>query len=126
VLVEFGVQFFPNVVPTVKPAHAYWDEALRLCEHLDALGYSQVRTVEHYFEPYGGYTPNPHIFLVAAAQRTRKARLVTGAVLPAFNHPPQSRGRDRHGRCDLERPPGVRLRARLSAARIRPLRRIGR
>ena len=84
---EFGVQFFPNVVPTVKPAHAYWDEALRLCEHLDALGYSQVRTVEHYFEPYGGYTPNPHIFLVAAAQRTRKARLVTGAVLPAFNHP---------------------------------------
>src|SRR6185436_3810585 len=37
--------------------------------------------------PYGGYTPNPHIFLVAAAQRTKKARLVTGAVLPVFNHP---------------------------------------
>jgi alkanesulfonate monooxygenase SsuD/methylene tetrahydromethanopterin reductase-like flavin-dependent oxidoreductase (luciferase family) len=27
------------------------------------------------------------VFLAAAAQRTRHARLVTGAVLPAFNHP---------------------------------------
>ena len=84
---EFGIQFFPDIGPGVKSAHAYWDEALRLCDHLDALGYSHVRTVEHYFEPYGGYTANPHIFLVAAAQRTRTARLVTGAVLPAFNHP---------------------------------------
>jgi alkanesulfonate monooxygenase SsuD/methylene tetrahydromethanopterin reductase-like flavin-dependent oxidoreductase (luciferase family) len=84
---EFGIQFFPDVGPKVKSAQAYWDDALRLCDHVDPLGYSHVRTVEHYFEPYGGYSPNPHIFLVAAAQRTRKARLVTGAVLPAFNHP---------------------------------------
>lgn len=46
-----------------------------------------MRTVEHYFHPYGGYTPNPIVFLAAASQRTRRARLVTGAVLPAFNHP---------------------------------------
>ncbi|MBV8458479.1 MAG: LLM class flavin-dependent oxidoreductase, partial [Acetobacteraceae bacterium] len=36
---------------------------------------------------YGGYSPNPIVFLAAAAQRTRRARLVTGAVLPAFNNP---------------------------------------
>ena len=84
---EFGIQFFPDIGPKVKSAQAYWDDALRLCEHFDALGYSHVRTVEHYFEPYGGYTPNPHVFLVAASQRTKKARLVTGAVLPVFNHP---------------------------------------
>ena len=84
---EIGIQFFPDIGPKVKSAQAYWDDALRLCEHFDALGYSHVRTVEHYFEPYGGYTPNPHIFLVAASQRTKKARLVTGAVLPVFNHP---------------------------------------
>jgi alkanesulfonate monooxygenase SsuD/methylene tetrahydromethanopterin reductase-like flavin-dependent oxidoreductase (luciferase family) len=84
---EFGIQFFPDIGPKVKSAQAYWDDALRLCDHFDALGYTHVRTVEHYFEPYGGYTPNPHIFLVAAAQRTKKARLVTGAVLPVFNHP---------------------------------------
>src|ERR1700739_1505473 len=27
------------------------------------------------------------LFLAAAAQRTRRSRLVTGAVLPVFNHP---------------------------------------
>ena len=53
----------------------------------DELGYTQVRTVEHYFEPYGGYSPAPHIFLAAASQRTRRARLPTGAVLAVFNHP---------------------------------------
>ena len=84
---EIGIQFFPDIGPKVKSAQAYWDDALRLCDHFDALGYSHVRTVEHYFEPYGGYTPNPHIFLVAASQRAKKARLVTGAVLPVFNHP---------------------------------------
>jgi len=84
---EFGIQFFPDIGPKVKSAQAYWDDALRLCDHFDALGYTHVRTVEHYFEPYGGYTPNPHVFLVAASQRTKKARLVTGAVLPVFNHP---------------------------------------
>jgi alkanesulfonate monooxygenase SsuD/methylene tetrahydromethanopterin reductase-like flavin-dependent oxidoreductase (luciferase family) len=46
-----------------------------------------VRTVEHYFHPYGGYSPNPIVFLAAAAMKSRKARLVTGAVLPVFNHP---------------------------------------
>ena len=52
-----------------------------------ALGYAHVRTVEHYFDPYGGYSPNPLIFLTAAAAITRTSRLVTGAVLPVFNHP---------------------------------------
>ncbi len=43
--------------------------------------------VEHYFHPYGGYSPNPLTFLSAAAQRTKNIRLITGAVLPIFNHP---------------------------------------
>ena len=48
-----------------------------------------MRTVEHYFHRYGGYSPNPIVFLAAAAQRTRRLRLITGAVLPVFNHPLQ-------------------------------------
>lgn len=84
---EFGIQFFPDIGPDIKPADQYWDEALRLVDLVDDLGYTHVRTVEHYFHPYGGYTPNPHIFLTAASQRSKKARLVTGAVLPVFNHP---------------------------------------
>ncbi len=84
---EFGISFFPNVGPDDKSAMDYWDEALQLVDLCDPLGYSHVRTVEHYFKPYGGYTPSPIVFLAAASQRTKKARLVTGAVLPAFNNP---------------------------------------
>ena len=43
--------------------------------------------MEHYFEPYGGYSPSPLLFLTAASQRTAKAWLLTGALLPVFNHP---------------------------------------
>ncbi len=84
---EFGLQFFPDVGPDVKSGAHYWDECLHLTGLADALGFTHIRTVEHHFQPYGGYSPNPHIFLSAASQRTRKARLVTGAVLPAFNNP---------------------------------------
>src|SRR5437870_2009912 len=84
---QFGVQFFPNVKPEEKSGEAYFREALDLAEEADKLGFSHIRIVEHYFHYYGGYSPNPIVFLAAAAQRTRQARLVTGAVLPAFNHP---------------------------------------
>ena len=84
---EFGLQFFPDVSPSQKSAQQYWSECLSLVDLCDGLGYTHVRTVEHYFEPYGGYSPAPHVFLTAASQRTRNARLLTGAVLPVFNHP---------------------------------------
>lgn len=84
---EFGIQFFPDVAPAEKSGAQYFAEALKLVELCDAYGYTNVRTVEHYFLSYGGYTPNPMLFLAAAAARTKKARLSVGAVLPAFNHP---------------------------------------
>ena len=84
---EFGIQFFPDVGPEERSGADYWAQALHLVGRCDELGYTSVRTVEHYFHPYGGYSPNPVVFLAAAAMRTRRARLVTGAVLPVFNHP---------------------------------------
>ena len=84
---QFGVQFFPDVKPEQKAGAKYFREALTLAEEADNLGFTHIRIVEHYFHYYGGYSPNPMVFLAAAAQRTRRARLVTGAVLPAFNHP---------------------------------------
>jgi alkanesulfonate monooxygenase SsuD/methylene tetrahydromethanopterin reductase-like flavin-dependent oxidoreductase (luciferase family) len=84
---RFGVQFFPDVRPEQKSPAQYFAEALALAEQGDRLGFSHIRIVEHYFHYYGGYSPNPIVFLAAAAQRTRHAHLVTGAVLPVFNHP---------------------------------------
>ena len=86
-MMQVGIQFFPDIGPAVQSARDYWQDALHLTNLVDRYGYSHVRTIEHYFNAYGGYSPNPMMFLAAAAQRTRKARLVTGAMLPAFNHP---------------------------------------
>jgi len=84
---EFGIQFFPDLGPGEQSGADYWAEALHLVGLCDELGYTSVRTVEHYFHPYGGYSPNPIVFLSAAAMLTKKARLITGAVLPTFNNP---------------------------------------
>lgn len=84
---EFGMQFFPDVGPDQKSGQKYFDESLRLCELCDTYDYTHIRTVEHYFHPYGGYSPNPIVFLTAASQRSEKARMITGAVLPVFNNP---------------------------------------
>src|SRR6201993_3265881 len=84
---QFGVQFFPDVKPEEKSGAEYFHDALILAEESEKLGFTHIRIVEHYFHPYGGYSPNPIVFFAAAAQRTRRARLVTGAVLPVFNHP---------------------------------------
>lgn len=84
---EFGLNFFPDVGPDEVPAAKYWSEALYLTGLCDELGFAHARTVEHYFHRYGGYSPNPLIYLTAASQRTKKAKLVTGAILPVFNNP---------------------------------------
>lgn len=84
---QFGMQFFPDMTPDKKTAQQYYDESLRLVELCDHCGFTHVRTVEHYFHRWGGYTPSPLVFLTAASQRTKRARMVTGAVVPSFNHP---------------------------------------
>jgi alkanesulfonate monooxygenase SsuD/methylene tetrahydromethanopterin reductase-like flavin-dependent oxidoreductase (luciferase family) len=84
---KFGVNFFPTVDPSDAPAHRVYDENLRLAALADTLGYEHIKTVEHYFFGYGGYSPDPVTFLAAAAARTTRIRLVTGAVIPAFTHP---------------------------------------
>src|SRR5262245_42004292 len=68
-------------------AARYFDQVLELSERADQLGLSSIKTVEHYFHDYGGSTPNPIVLLSAVAAWTRRVRLITGAVIPAFNHP---------------------------------------
>ena len=70
-----------------KSGRQYFEEALDLVEYADELGYDSVKIVEHYFMPYGGHSPDPCPFLAATSQRGSRMRMVTGAVLPVFNHP---------------------------------------
>jgi alkanesulfonate monooxygenase SsuD/methylene tetrahydromethanopterin reductase-like flavin-dependent oxidoreductase (luciferase family) len=85
--VEFGLQFFPSVRPAEVSADRYFHDLLNVVELGERLGFRHARIVEHHFHHYGGYSPNPIVFLSAASQRTTHMRLITGAVLPAFNHP---------------------------------------
>ncbi len=84
---QFGMQFFPTLGPDQQSGAEFWGNALACVDLADELGFTHIRTVEHYFNRYGGYSPSPIAFLSAAAMRTKQARLVTGAVLPAFSHP---------------------------------------
>jgi alkanesulfonate monooxygenase SsuD/methylene tetrahydromethanopterin reductase-like flavin-dependent oxidoreductase (luciferase family) len=90
---EFGINFFPTVGPDDKSAAEYFGQSLRLVELAEELGFDHVKTVEHYFFKYGGYSPDPVTFLAAAAARTHRIKLVTGAVIPAFSHPVKLAGK---------------------------------
>lgn len=103
---KFGIVFFPTVGPSDKSAEVYFDEALRLVDLAEELGFEHVKIVEHYFFSYGGYSPDPVTFLAAAAGRTRRVRLGTSATIPAFQHPVKLAGKlamldnISHGRLD--------------------------
>ncbi|MGB3439319.1 MAG: LLM class flavin-dependent oxidoreductase [Actinophytocola sp.] len=90
---QFGLNFFPVFSPSVKSASDYYDEVLGLCRLGDELGFEHVQTVEHYGSGYGGYCPDPTILLAAIAATTRRIRITTGAVIPAFAHPIQLAGK---------------------------------
>ena len=84
---KFGLNFFPSFRSSDYSTAEYFAQCLRLAERADALGFNSIKTVEHYFYDYGGHSPNPVALLAAVAARTGRIRLITGAVIPAFNHP---------------------------------------
>src|SRR5262249_3581933 len=84
---KFGLNFFPSFRASDYSTAEYFAPCLRLAERADHLGFNSVKTVEHYFFDYGGHSPNPVVFLAALAARTTRIRPITGAVIPAFNHP---------------------------------------
>jgi alkanesulfonate monooxygenase SsuD/methylene tetrahydromethanopterin reductase-like flavin-dependent oxidoreductase (luciferase family) len=84
---KFGINFFPAFRPSQKTTAEYYAQCLRVSERADELGFSSIKAVEHYFHDYGGHSPNPIVLLAAIASRTKRLRPITGAVIPAFNHP---------------------------------------
>ena len=84
---KFGINFFPSFRPEDSNTADYYEQCLRIAARADELGLSSIKTVEHSFYDYGGHSPNPCVFLSAVAARTKRIRLITGAVIPAFHHP---------------------------------------
>jgi len=84
---KFGINFFPSFRSSELSTVDYYDQCLLVSERADELGYNSVKTVEHYFNDYGGHSTNPSILLAAIAARTKHIRPITGAVIPAFNSP---------------------------------------
>lgn len=84
---EFGITLFPDVSTEEKSAADYFRESYDIVEAAEALGFTHVRSIEHYFTPYGGNSPSSIMMLAGLARRTKAMKLITGAVIPAFNHP---------------------------------------
>ncbi|MBW7476491.1 LLM class flavin-dependent oxidoreductase [Paenibacillus oenotherae] len=84
---NFGLDFFPVCDPGKTSGEQYFQESLKLAAEGERLGFTSVKTIEHHATDYGGYSPNPLLFLCAAAQRTTAMKLITGCVVPAFWHP---------------------------------------
>src|SRR5436190_18993161 len=77
---KFGIDYFPDAHPDRMSGRQYFEDVLDLAAHADELGYDSVKIVEHYFTSYGGYSPDPCLFLAACSQRTRRMRMVTGEI----------------------------------------------
>lgn len=86
---RYGISYLPDAAPASKPASAYFADVLELARIADDAGLATIKMTEHYLHPYGGYCPSPLAFLAAVAATTRRIRLMTGCILPAFHHPIQ-------------------------------------
>ena len=84
---EFGITLFPDVGPAEKAPADYFRESFAIVERAEELGFSHVRSIEHHFTGYGGYSPSSTVMLAGLSGRTKTMKLITGAVIPAFNNP---------------------------------------
>lgn len=86
---RYGVSFLPDATETTKSPQNYFADILAVSRHAEKLGFDYVKMTEHYLHGYGGYCPNPLMFLSAVAAQTSRIRLMTGGIMAAFHHPVQ-------------------------------------
>lgn len=81
---KFGV--FDHLDQSGRPAHAFYEDRLRLLEAYDRAGMHSYHTAEHHATPLG-MCPSPSVFHSAIAQRTK--RILFGPLVYTLNlyHP---------------------------------------
>ncbi len=93
---KFGIQYQLNVVRPLDrddwgpdDEHKRFQEALEQIEFADKLGFDYIFETEHHFLEEYSASSAPEVFLAAASQRTKNARLIHGIVQmpPKQNHP---------------------------------------
>jgi alkanesulfonate monooxygenase SsuD/methylene tetrahydromethanopterin reductase-like flavin-dependent oxidoreductase (luciferase family) len=63
-----------------------YDEEMKLALRADELDYDLVGIVEHHFEDYS-FCPDNFVYLANLAARTKRVKLMTGAVIVPWNQP---------------------------------------
>ncbi len=85
---KFGLLYLPTYLPELDgPPAEFYAHMLEQIELADALGYDSVWLTEHHFDHYGGTIPNPAVFGVAVAQRTRRIRIGSAVTVLPFHNP---------------------------------------
>lgn len=82
---NFGIFMAPFHAPGHNPTVSL-DDDLELLQHLDRLGYDEAWIGEHH-SAGSEIIASPEIFIMAAAERTRRIRLGTGVVSMPYHNP---------------------------------------
>jgi alkanesulfonate monooxygenase SsuD/methylene tetrahydromethanopterin reductase-like flavin-dependent oxidoreductase (luciferase family) len=81
---EFGV--FDHLDLSGSPIERFYRERLELVEAYERAGFHAYHVAEHHLTPLG-MAPSPSVFLAAAAQRTKRLRLVPMVYVAPLYHP---------------------------------------
>ncbi len=82
---NFGIFMAPFHAPGHNPTVSL-DDDLELLQHLDRLGYDEAWIGEHH-SAGSEIIASPEIFIMAAAERTKRIRLGTGVVSMPYHNP---------------------------------------
>ncbi len=82
---KFGA-FFLLQSPAMESTKAIYDKALDQIAYAEELGFDSVWLAEHHFSNYG-FSPNPLLLAVKAAQVTKRVRIGTAVLVLPLWHP---------------------------------------
>jgi alkanesulfonate monooxygenase SsuD/methylene tetrahydromethanopterin reductase-like flavin-dependent oxidoreductase (luciferase family) len=84
-VVKFGL-FYILQQPPGKSAVQVYEDNLEQFRVADELGFDEIFLGEHRISEYGTL-PNPMVLAAAAARVTKRIRIGTAVIIPAFTHP---------------------------------------